>query len=50
VPLLSFFLLSGFSGLVYQTVWQQMLAPFAGSDGLSATLVVAIARAPRATR
>lgn len=42
VPLLSLaFFLSGFSGLLYQTVWQRMLAPFAGSDVLAATLVVA---------
>jgi hypothetical protein len=37
------FLLSGFSGLLYQTVWQRMLAPFAGSDVLSATPAAASA-------
>jgi predicted membrane-bound spermidine synthase len=34
------FFVSGFSALLYQTTWQRMLALFAGSDVVAATLVV----------
>ncbi len=34
------FFLSGFAALLYQIVWQRMPALFAGSDAVSATLVV----------
>lgn len=34
------FFASGFSALLYQTTWQRMLALFAGSDVVAATLVV----------
>jgi len=34
------FFLSGFSALIYQTVWQRLLGLFGGSDTVSASLVV----------
>lgn len=34
------FFLSGFSALVYQTAWQRMLGPFAGSDAVATTMIV----------
>jgi spermidine synthase len=41
VPLLAIFFLSGFAALLYQVVWQRMLALFSGSDIYSSTLIVA---------
>ena len=38
--LLAAFFLSGFAALVYQTVWQRMLGMFAGSDSVTAAIVV----------
>ncbi|MEQ1908519.1 MAG: fused MFS/spermidine synthase [Vicinamibacterales bacterium] len=37
----SLFLVSGFAALVYQVVWQRLLAFFSGADVYSATIVVA---------
>jgi spermidine synthase len=38
---LSVFFASGFAALVYQVVWQRLLAMFSGADVYSATLIVA---------
>jgi spermidine synthase len=40
VPLFVFFL-SGFAALLYQVIWQRMLAVFSGADAYSSTLIVA---------
>jgi spermidine synthase/MFS family permease len=40
VVLLIAFFVSGFDALVFQTIWQRMLTLFAGSDVVSATIVV----------
>jgi spermidine synthase len=39
--LLPVFFLSGFSALVYQTIWQRVLTLFSGADALAVTLIVA---------
>ncbi|HXE26973.1 MAG TPA: fused MFS/spermidine synthase [Stellaceae bacterium] len=40
IGLYAVFFFSGFAALLYQTTWQRMLALFAGSDVVAATLVV----------
>jgi spermidine synthase len=35
------FFLSGFAALLYQVIWQRMLAIFSGADIYSATIIVA---------
>ncbi|HZH28848.1 MAG TPA: fused MFS/spermidine synthase [Azospirillaceae bacterium] len=40
LPIHAAFFLSGFSALIYQTVWQRLLGLFAGSETVSATLTV----------
>jgi predicted membrane-bound spermidine synthase len=38
---LAVFFVSGFAALLYQVVWQRLLAMFSGADVYSATLIVA---------
>jgi hypothetical protein len=43
---LAVFFTSGFAALLYQVIWQRMLAIFSGADVYSATIIVAALARP----